>query len=514
MPDLYTYQTKTPQQVHDDGLRTTRNGLIGIGVTNPNTGPNSDYDKIWTAIGNEIAVGQANGTIMADQLMPDTAAGTYLDRWLALLKLSRLPASGSHGVVTVSLMVPSTLIPTGAQLTDTAGLRYQVSTGGAYANESQVPVQAIDTGSATDHANGDVLTWTNPPPFAAATVTVGTPGATDGLVDGNDSEVGQDEAPRNRLFNVLQNPPTGGNWAQVSSWGAQAAPGVVSLCSVYPALLGPSTTCVAVSAVVNLGPLTSGGSFSANSFSRVVPSALVSAQIVPYIIGKDPEHAYITGLSTADSPCDVALQLDLPSAPTASPAGPGGGWIDAAPWPPSNGSDGVRITGITTSRIITVNATTTTPPVAGGTHVSWVSPDDWEIHDALVLAFTGSSGAWVLTLDTPLPNVVTDTYVFPSSTNQDVYLAALLGAFATMGPGEWTNNVTILQRGFRHPIPTLVAPSAMGATQLSAVIRSSVEVEDAQYIFRTATTPPLPAGPVGSNPPFVFTPGTLGWYPV
>jgi hypothetical protein len=83
-----------------------------------------------------------------------------------------------------------------------------------------------------------------------------------------------------------------------------------------------------------------------------------------------------------------------------------------------------------------------------------------------------------------------------------------------MGPGEWTNNVTILQRGFRHPIPTLVAPSAMGATQLSAVIRSSVEVEDAQYIFRTATTPPLPAGPVGSNPPFVFTPGTLGWYPV
>lgn len=508
MTALYTYTTKTPQQVHDDFLRTVRNGLIGIGITNPNTGPNSDYDKIATALGNEIAVGQANGTILADQLMPDTAAATFLDRWLALFKLGRLPATGSHGPVTVTFSTPSALVPTGAQLTDTAGLRYEVATGGTYANQSQIPIAAIDTGSATNHQNGDVLRWTNPPPFAAPTVVVGTPGATDGLVDGSDSEVGQDEPPRNRLFNVLQNPPTGGNWAQVSSWGAQAAPGVVALCSVYPALLGPATTFVAVSALVNLA-----GPFTANSFSRVVPSAMVSTQIVPYIVGQDPEHAYVAGLSTADSPCDVAMQLDLPSAPTSSPPGPGGGWIDASPWPPSNGTDGARITGITTSSIVTINASTTTPPVAGGTHVSWVSPSDWTIHRALVLAVAGGGGAWTLTLDTPLPNVAINTFVFPSSTHEATYLSALLAAFAGMGPGEWTSNVTILQRGFRHPIPTLVAPSAMGATQLSAVIRSSVEVEDAAYIFRTATTPPLPAGPVGTNPPFVFVPGSLGFYP-
>ena len=506
---LYTYVQKTPKQVHDDYLRTVRNGLISIGIPNPNTGPNSDYDKLASALANEIAVSQANGVIMADQLMPDTAASTYLDRWLNLFKLTRNPAVGSHGVVTITLNQPSALITNLQQLLDTAGLRYQVAVGGTYANQSQVPIYAVDTGTATDHSNGDILTWVTPPPFASPTVTVGTPGATDGLIDGANSEVGNDEPPRNRLFNLLQNPPLGGNWSQISGWASGSVPGVVALASVYPALLGPGTTFFCVSGIVNL----SAAPFVSNSFSRAIPSALVSGTIVPYVQGQVSEHAYIAGLSSVDLPCSVAMQLALPSAPTANPPGPGGGWTDAAPWPPSNGGTApVVITSVTSPTTITVNATTANPPSPGATNICWVSPSTWSIYQAQVVSYTGSAGAWVLTLSTPLPGVLPGGYIFPASVNQNVYLLALLGAFAAMGPGEWTNNPTLLQRAFRHPIPGSVAPYTMGPTQLSAVIRSAPEVQDAQYVDTDYTVPPVPSTPVGTYAPNILVPNYIGFY--
>jgi hypothetical protein len=506
-----TFYQKTPKQVHDDGIRTLSNGLRQIGISNPNTGQNSDYDKQWTAIGNEIAVGQANGVISVDANMPDTATGANLDRWLAVVGLSRNPAIGSRGVVTISLNQASTLIATGQQLTDVAGLRYQVSTGGTYANQTQVPVTSIDTGASTNHNNGDVLSWVTPPPYAAPTVTVGTPGSTDGLVDGSNSEVGVDGPPRNRLLNLLQNPPIGGNWAQVSSWGTLALPGVVSLCSVYPAILGPSSVFFCVSATVNLT-----GPFVANSFSRAIASSIVATVILPYVAGQLPEGVYVQGLSSADLPCDVAIQMALPSAPSAQPPGPGGGWIDGAPWPPSNGTDGARITAITSPTVVTINATTTTPPSPGGTHVAWVSSTTWTVVTATVVSYTGSSGAWVLTLDTPLPGVANNNYIFPASTNQATYLTSLLTSFASMGPGEWSSNATVLQRGFRHPIPGLVAPYAMGNIQLGNLIRSATEVQDAFYIYRQFTTPTVPAS-ISIPPtiaPNVFIPNNIGFYQV
>jgi hypothetical protein len=505
-----TYYQKSPKQVHDDGLRTLRNGLIQIGIANPNTGPNSDYDKQWTAIGNEIAVGQANNVISVDANMPDTATAANLDRWLAIVNLSRNPAIGSHGNITISLNAAATLIPSTAQLTDTAGLVYQVVTGGTYANATQVPIFAVSTGTATNHNNGDVLSWVTPPPFSGPTAVVGTPGSTDGLVDGTNSEVGVDGPPRSRLFNIFQNPPLGGNWAQVSGWATSALPGVVALASVYPALLGPSSTFFCVSATVNLT-----GPFVANSFSRQIPAATVSSIILPAVQGKLPEGVYCQGLSAVDLPCDVAIQIAIPSSPSAQPPGAGGGWVDGAPWPPSNnGSDGVRVIAITSPTQITVNATTTTPPAIGGTHVSWVSPSTWTVTQATVTGYSGGSGAWVLTLDTPLTGVALQNYIFPSAVNQSTYLSSLLASFASMGPGEWTSNPTALQRAFRHPIPGLVAPYAMSNTQLGSLIRSSNEVLDAFYIFRTYTTPPVPSGPTGVLAPNCLVPQNIGFYQV
>ena len=79
---------KTQAQIRDDILRTLSNHLISIGIRqNPNVGPGSDYYGIATGVANEICVGIANGIVQTDNQMPDTAAGTFLDRWLALFGL-------------------------------------------------------------------------------------------------------------------------------------------------------------------------------------------------------------------------------------------------------------------------------------------------------------------------------------------------------------------------------------------------------------------------------------------
>jgi len=505
---LFTYFQKSPQQIHDDLIRSWKSGFQLIaGIPNPNVAPKSDYDILAWGIAYEVATGQANATILADQLMPDTAAGSFLDRWLNLVGLARRAAVGSHGNITITLSATSTIIAAGAQLIDNSGLRFQVSVGGTYANGALVPVTAVDVGSATNHNNGDVLRWVSAPAFSNPTATVGTVGGTDGLSNGADSEVGTDEPPRNRLLAWLANPPKGGNWQQVALWAAQSS-SLVQFAAVYPALNGPATTYVSVSgAVQTVAPFTSA------SKSRAISSTIVSTTIAPYVQGLLPENTNLVCLSSVDSPTDVAIQLSLPTAPTASPPGPGGGWLDGTPWPQTNSGTPVSVTSLGGSpQNFTVNAQTA--PTAGLSHIAWLSPFDWTIHTAIVLNFSGSAGAYNLTIDTPFTNLALGNYIWPQAQNQQNYVNALLGAFAAMGPGEWTSSSLLLSgplgRSFRHPLPTLAAPYSLGATQLKQVILSGSEVLDASYLFRSQTTPAVPAtNTVGPN---IFTPRNLSFY--
>jgi Baseplate J-like protein len=530
---LYTFASRDASTIRDSVLRTIKSGLIQRGISNPNVGPNSDYYLFATALGNELAVVQANSVITADQCMPDTAGAAFLDRWLAINGLSRNGPTNSFGQITVSVSASSTLIVTGQQLTDTAGLLYQVTVGGSYGDQDQVPIESISTGSATNHDNGDTLTWVTDPAFGQENVVVGIPGGSDGLEGGADSEDGVDEPPRARLMSRLQNPPKGGNSADVEGWASASTPDVGS-CFVYPALLGASNGFF----VVLANPQTI-GTLSSNSKNRDLPPSLVTGTILPYVLGLMPEHALIVGASAANQPIDVAILLALPSAPTASPPGPGGGWVDGTPWPsalPGGGADPVapvQVTAVATSAQFTVNAAT--PPQLGVSHISWISPSDWTIHSATVTFASGTAGAYVITIDTPMTNIAVGSIIFPQSANQDAYLAALFAAFASMGPGEWCDPASsTFKRAFRHPIPSLGAPSAMGATQLKTLINAGQEVLDANYIFRgdcssafgkiaapspfsSPTIPPLPTvnpttGYLASQAPFILVPRNLGWY--
>lgn len=511
---LYTYTSKTQQQIRDDYLRTIKNGLIALGNPAPNVGPGSDYYLKGTALGNEIAVVQANDVLLADQHMPDTAGGVFLDRWLAQLGLQRNPAIGSTGVATFTASVSSVLITAGTQAIDSAGLRYQVAVTSTYTSGGQIPFLAIDTGKATNHANGDTLQWVSPPPFCAPTLTVGTPGGSNGFSNGADSEVGLDEPPRQRLLGRMANPPAGGNWADVVRWALASAPGIVQGAWSYPAALGAGTTFYAVTEAPQFAaPLTS------TSKDRDIASAIMTGQVLPYVLGSYPEHALVVGTSVANQPADIAIQLSLPAAPTASPPGPGGGWLDGSPWPSSiGGAAPVTVTATSSSTQFTVNATT--PPIAGVSSIAWLNPSNWQLYTAHVVSFTGTSGAYIITIDTPMPGIAIGHCIFPQSANQAAYVAAAFTAFSTMGPGEWLPSTSpYFGRAFRHQVPSLAWPYSLGAVFLRQIINVGPEVLDANWIYRSTTTPTVPgiptvnaAGVLTSAPPNVLTPRNIGFY--
>ena len=520
----FQFTTKSPKQVHDDYVRTIKAGLQGLGISNPNVGPGSDYDLQGWALGYSLGTIHANTVIANDQLMPDTAAGAFLDRWLTTFGLARNGAVQSTGLVSPAFQITSGYVNiTTQQLTDASGNLFSVLVPGSYGPGGvagspallQVPVISVLGGSAMNHANGDTLQWVTAPPFCGPAVTVGTTGGSDGLSGGVDSEVGVDEPPRQRLFSRLQNPPSGGNWSAVAGWALASTPDVQAA-FVYPALLGPGSLFVAVQRAAQLSaPL------SSTSKNRDLPAALIAGTVLPYVQGLVPSNMFTCVASVASTPGDVALTLSLPNAPTAVVAGPGGGWVDGSPWPQSQGSFS-NVAGVTSSSVITVLAASA--PTPGVTSVAWISPLTWQLYSAVVLTSTTvSPGVFLVSLSAPFPGIAAGNAIFPQAVQQQNYLAAMLQAFANMGPSEWTANATLLTRGFRHPTPGSAQtwPNAFDANFLRVMENAGQEVLSASFI-QTTTPPSVPGvptvnattGALTSAAPYVFCPRNISWFQV
>lgn len=502
MAQLNTFTVRDSATIRDAILRVIRSGLIARGVTNPNVTPGSDWYVLASAVGSQLAVTEANASVKADQLMPDTATGDDLARICQPHGLTKQAAAGSVGAVIISTSASTTVV-TGSQLVDGSGLAYQVTVGGTYSDQSSIPVAAVATGTQTNHAAGDTLRWVSAPAFAASTVTVG-PG---GFVNGIDEE--DDEALRARLFAFLQNPPASGN-AQDTAEIAEASTASVQKAFVYPAIQGPSTVHVAVTAAP-----------TSSNKSRDIATATMSATVIPYVQGLLPEHAYSVITTVANVDADVAFGLSLPEAPTASPPGPGGGWVDGTPWPTPDASTTFKctVTGVTSNNQFTVDATTSPNP--GVSHISWFSPFNDQLYNALVVSVSGTSGAYTITTDQPLVGIATGCFIWPQCQNGQNYVNAVLAQFALMGPGEKTTNASALIRGFRHPRPAAGWPSDLGAHLQRAISTAQTEVLDVQFMYRTdgATTlngnsgrilPQTPGALTGA--PNIYRPRHLAFY--
>lgn len=504
MADLYTFVVRDSATIRDSILRTLRNGLIRRGVADPNTGPGSDWYVLAQSVANQLAHVEANAVIKADEAMPDTTTEEGLARACAIVGISKQPAAGSVGPVVLASSA-SVTIATGDQLIDGAGLTYQVSTGGTYANGDLIPIAAISTGRDTNHAEGDVLRWVTTPPYASEKALVG-PG---GLVNGIDEE--DDEVLRARLFALLQNPPRSGNAQHVAELAEASTPSVQKA-FVYAAAQGPGTFHVAVTAAP-----------TATSKSRELASATVTSTVAPYVQGHLPEHTHNVTTTVEDVDTDVAFGLVLPEAPVANPPGPGGGWVDGTPWPAPNASTTWRctVTSVTSTTVFTVDATTA--PSAGVSHVAWLSPFNWRLYRAVVTAVSGSSGAYIITVDQPFAGIDVGCYIWPDCQNAQTYIDAVLAAYALMGPGEKTSNVSALTRAFRRPRTAAGWPMTLGGHLTKAITAAGDEVEAAQFFHRTdgtttltdtsgVVTPQVP-GSV-ADPPKIFVPRHIAFYRV
>lgn len=504
MAELNTFVVQDSTTIRDAILRVIRSGLVARGIDNPNVTPGSDWFVQAQAYANQLAVIQANAVLKADEVMPDTASEDALLRIAAIFGLSKQTAAGSAGHVILSSSAATT-ITTGSQLIDGAGLSYEVVTGGIYNDEDLVPVRAVDTGTATNLEAGEALRWVSTPAFSDSKALV----ASGGLVNGIDEE--DDAALRERLLTRLQNPPRSGNSTHIAE-DAEASSPSVQKAFVKPALLGPSSVKVCVTAAP-----------TETNKSRNVDSTILTGTVEPYVKGIYPEHAYIVVTTVANVDADVAFGLSLPEAPTASPPGPGGGWLNGTPWPAPDASTTWRctVTAVTSTTVFTVDATTA--PTLNVTKICWLSPTEWKLYQAVVIGVSGTSGAYVITLDSPFVGIATGSYIWPNCENAQAYVDATLAAFALMGPGESTSNASALARGFRHPRSAAGWPMTLGPHLTRALVDAGTEVESAQYFHRTdgtttltgssgLVTPQVPAAL--TDPPKIFRPRHLAFYQV
>ena len=508
--EIDEFWVPTVAEMVNANLRVRRNGLIQRGVANPNVTKDSDHYVYATALAHNLAPAFANLIIMADQQMPDTAEGARLIRWLEIFGLSPLTSVGSSGPVIFSTSV-TTLVPVDSQLIDDVGQVYRVTVGGNYADGDAITIIGVSTGASTDHAEGDALQWVDQPAFADTQVLVG-PG---GLKGGADTA--SNEGNRAQLYSHLRNPAGGGNWSQIIQW-AKGISSSVESAFVYPAIDGPSTIGLCL-----LGRFSLDESFG---FSREV-SETVRALVHDYVSAQldANKHVRLTTqtpklVDGAVTGSDISIGLALPYAIGAG--GLGGGWVDSTPWPVLLGTAThiwVQAVVDTTHLTLTSNHFAAAPSavglVDGVTKISWFSraaymAGDACIFTATVLSHSGTTGDLTVVLDAPFPTVESQDFVFPACENAEVYAQALMTALGTLGPGEWYPNLALVPQAARQPPARGQQPSDLAGAMLKPIVDSGDEVEDAAYLYRSATTPGVPGSTDES--PLVIVPYTIGFY--
>jgi hypothetical protein len=487
---------KSVEEIRDDYLRTYRNGLIKRGIADPNVSEGTEAFTKATALAQQVYVASANVPLAANAQMADSALGDDLTRVAAIYKLALRPAGPSAGPLVLAASVTSSIaIPGGAGLIDPSGLAYTVVTGGSYAAGQSIPIASTDTGAATNLDAGTVLRWVSPPPYVNTTAKVGVGGLTGGI-DAEDIE-----GLRARVLERLQNPPNGTNWASIVA-ATEGASTAVQKAFAYPACNGPSTVHVCAARAP-----------TATNKNRDIDGTVLAGTIVPAVAAAFPEFIDVLVTGAQNYPVSLAIGLSLPLSTKAVPAGPGGGFVDAQPFPYVASLGFAGATAVTNSTAITV--VSDLPPVVGS-QVCWLSRDDWTLRTAKVVSFTGT-GPYALVLDTAFVSVngvaiAPGDFVFPNAENMAIYVKAVLDGFAKLGPGEKTASSSLLPRAYRRPLVSQAWPASLQRQFLRGLTDSGEEVADVDYLYRSITTLPLPA--LITAGPFILVPSQVGLYPL
>lgn len=488
-------------ELREKFLRDLRLAAIDTGVTvEPPTQPGTDWYLLAEATSRQALIGLGNQALADRDRSVLTATGEALDNLRKELGLPEVAASGSTGKILPTILGTTTIV-NGSEFVLPNGFRGRVV--GTYENPIQgdeLDVESIDVGSATNLGPGQMVRFVSPPVNVAteAKVSTGAP-----LTGGTDVE--SDERKRQRILNTLRNKPAGGNWADIRQRVLDAF-GSIQDCYVYPALGGPSSEKVVPVKDFDL---------STNDFSRVCTTSMLQS-VRAELFSKLSIGNQNVIQASVDQLVDFTIKVEIPASALAG--GNGQGWTDQAPWPPLEVGDSGNIS-ITTvggnDDVLTVDAVTSTAPLKGQTHIAWWSKADRAFYTALVVDQTGSSGAWILTLDRPLrgkggaPPAGGD-YICPAAANLAKYATSWINVFRQLGPGQNTTDANRLPRSLRRPFVTDEDRSDITATALTTLVQRHPEITNIAFGYSPVTSPTVP-GSVDTGPS-ILVPQKFGVY--
>jgi hypothetical protein len=445
------------------------------------------------------------GRVVADILLPVSAnavtiARATLVRGATGARLTAIgqargvdphPATGATGYVQISAAQGGGTIVEGDELVDAnSGLRFQVLVTHLYVDGAEVPIQAIDTGPATNLAAGIVLVFSSPRPGIGAKAFIVAQADGSGLSGGHDAETEDEYAAR--IIEQQSNPPASGNAAEYIR-ETERTPGVpVEKAWVIPAWAGPGTTCV----VFTVRPDQSGG--------RRAPNPIQLGQV----------EANLKALFPGDDSITVATILPVPLTVAASVAWRknAAGWADNQPWPPfvwnSQANpptyapvavDASAPPTSTTTRVTTTIATVDPQP-AQTLAVYNLAAGTFQRKRVLNVAPVTASKSWDLTFDTT--NNASDLYVpvagqlvSPWSDSLNQLPAAVVSYMLGLGPGEqFASFPDPGVRGRRQPESPTAWPSVVANADLVGALRATRPVSD--VVLRLPAPMPYPT-PVG-----------------
>lgn len=494
IPDYGTiYVPENADEIRATILEDMRIGFQNAGVTNPVIEPGSDNYIFATALANALMPLYAGVQLSGQNVSELTATGEALDDIREAIGLPEVEASGASGQLIVTVLNGgSATILDGTQFLLPNGILGSVDGTQVVSNGGLITVVTDSTGDITNTAGGTIVRFINPPLNVATEAVV----SDDGLTGGIDTE--DDEAKRQRILLRRRDLPAGGNVAYLRDT-ALSSSAAVQQAYVYPALGGPGS----IKLVVTKAYKPSNDDYSRELDSVTIVENAVNSEI--------PVGIKLTVQSVVDENTDIGIMLDLPTPATGQT-----GWTNTAAnlWPQLvSGDNGkVTVTAVTSTTEITVSANTSTTPSVGVSKIMWFCTTKKSFVESTITAYSGSTGAWVLTLSTPLTkegiNVAVGDFISPSCTNANEYVSNLINKFDALAPGENTSNPNINtgSRGARRP----VAQDSITNSILANLANEFDEIQDFGYSYRLKSNPTIPANV--ETAPNVLVLRHLGFY--
>lgn len=259
---------------------------------------------------------------IAQQSVPFTATGEYLEGWAALKGVTRQPPYPATGTVTF-IGTNGTVIPINTPITRSDGEPFSTTAAGTVASGSvTVPVQATNVGGS---GNTDIGTQM----VLATGITGVTSVGTVATQIGGGSDLEPDASLRTRMMTIFANPPQGGSANDYIGW-ALAVPGVTRTWLV-PSGHGAGTMDVyfmmdVTEAAHNGFPQGTNGVATQETRDTAATGdqlalanslfALQPAHVILYAMAPSPNtvNMTITGLSGASAVTKAAVQAAISSA--------------------------------------------------------------------------------------------------------------------------------------------------------------------------------------------------------